>query len=178
MLKFCLTYMFSRERHLEGIQTIKLQYKNDQERRSFGHKLTNHTSRCWNYNTTLPLTPTIRTHSFDIYNLSAEINTETKTQLRNANILERKGFRLQRTEFYCHKWLKAQRLNSVENKPGSFIHERYQTLEFHLMPQRTKNMYSEGLLHLSTGILEKTKDKPEILQLKAGKASNLDFFFS
>lgn len=94
MLKFCLTYMFSRERHLEGIQTIKLQYKNDQERRSFGHKLTNHTSRCWNYNTTLPLTPTIRTHSFDIYNLSAEINTETKTQLRNANILERKGFRL------------------------------------------------------------------------------------
>lgn len=42
-------------------------------------KATNNTSRPWNYNTTLPKKNTIRTHSFDIYNLSTEINTETKT---------------------------------------------------------------------------------------------------
>lgn len=119
----------------------------------------------------------IRTHSFDIYNLSAEINTETKTPLRNANILERKGFRLQRTEFYCHKWLKAQRLNSVENKPGSFTHERYQTLKFHLMPQRTKNMYSEGLLHLSTGILEKTKEQPRNPTIKGREGIKPGLFY-
>lgn len=40
---------------------------------------TNNTSRPWNYNTTLPKKNTIRTHSFDIYNLSTEKNTETKT---------------------------------------------------------------------------------------------------
>lgn len=46
------------------------------------------------------------------------------------------------------------------------------------MPQRTKNMYFEGLLHLSTGILEKTKDQTRNPTIKGREGIKPGLFFS